>query len=193
MYQRNTFYLIFFFIICLTAGCLNTNLKSEPILKQIKSLLISNKRLIGLRIQDLTDSEIIGHQYLFIILPFGRIKAPQLSEQLINQAQTTLAIKGYSPKIASSNNQIDFDYPAIHISIDAISLTAYDLIFMRKIVCKLDLSAKLISPDKTIMRDEKTTTYQSKYVSFAFEPELSNILRVTIDRSISELLNKIGV
>ena len=79
-------------------SCVKTELEAKSLSAIEQALSASNPKQLYLDVQDLSEQETLGHQYLIFMVPFGRIVALNKEELLKTAFSRNLALKGFSLK-----------------------------------------------------------------------------------------------
>ena len=176
-------------LLCLLSGCMTTTLQPTPILPAVSKLALSNEQPIALSVKNDLQEQVVGHQYLFIIFPFGRITNASVSTLIKNEAITGLTLNGFKVLERQEEPRI----PLVEIVVRDLQLTAYDYIFFRRIVCKITLGGEIRHGISDKVRTWETTVSESATVSLAFEAELDRVLTRTKEAAIKDLLINLGL
>lgn len=193
MTQRLILSVMLLLISATLCGCVRTLIRSEPDDPHLAKLLSLNQRLIDLDVVLETSSpersvEIghsLGHQYLFFVIPFGRIESAGLIGDFTQRAVLQLGLRGYRPNGGSTASRLT-------ITIVDAQLTAYDLFFVREIYCSFKVVGELTKNGIIVARAESRPT-QRFFRALAFERELRKAYFATIDEGIKQLLNDVGL
>ncbi len=179
---------VFLPLVLFLAGCLHTSLPPRQVLPDIYRL----GRVAERQVQLETNSEVpeqstLGHQYLFIGIPFGRISLADPKQALYESASRGLAQERIGITNASSA------HPELKLSLEDLQLTAYDFIFIRRIVCRVRLKAEFTRPSSSAPLTKVFTATETDWVSLAFERELQRVLFRALDSSITTMSKEFGL
>jgi hypothetical protein len=155
-------------VVCIfSSGCAHTRIAPRPVPPEAQRLIALAHREVSISVHCPVD-EIVGHQYLLILLPFGRISIAEVDQHLKNALVTELSQSGIAVRFVAHDQNAD-----LVIRCNALSLSAYDLIFVRRIVAQLSLQVShKLSPDFSIPYEIQ----ESEYRSFAFHAQLERLL-----------------
>lgn len=186
----------------LLTGCLRTELINTPIPERTFLLAASNSRPISLQVKYENPSETLGRQFMFGVIPWGRVTASRLPEFVGRRAYERLTLRGLRPLTAQMQT------PVLTLEIDAIEAWAYDLIFIRRVSCTVrmraiyreclekssaDSSARTSwgSSPETCARVSERSGHNSDFIAYAFADTLSRVLSQTIDETVDYLLDEV--
>ncbi len=144
----------------------------------------ANGRPIQLRLTYQPLSPRLGHQFVLLLLPFGRIELEQPENFFLKYAARSMAITGYSPSAGPN-------LPQLHVEIIEASLTAYDLFFVRRIAAHLMARATLLSRQGEILSAAECRHEAASYEPFAFEPELSALYGRAAEEMFADLFGRL--
>ncbi len=184
--KLSAFFAISLCISVIFASCTGVKITNSPIPVQVNKLKLSNTKKIKLTTQSNENSQIIGHQYLFLFIPFGRIITENPDISLYNKAYSKLAVKGYkieNSKLSKMNR--------LHLTINNLRLTAYDLLFIRNIYCETEIKMDFLDPDNRVKYSQIFKAKKSSYKPLAFSKELQHIYEQCLDQAVNQLLNNI--
>lgn len=149
-------------------GCAHTRIAPRHIPPEVLRLVELAQKRVSIKV-DCPIDEIVGHQYLLIFLPFGRISVAEIEDHLKHALVTELSQLGIAPFYVKHDKDADFV-----VRCDSLSLTAYDLIFFRHIVSNISL--RLVS-NRFSNNELPFTLNESQYRAFAFHPQLERVLQ----------------
>jgi len=183
---RGVFYCFFGLLL---SACVNTQLAVHKLEPSVLKLQDSNTRNIYLHMKESSENTSLGHQFLFILFPVGRIQHQNPKAAILQEATTRLALSGF--RVFESTDSSD--YPLLNLSITSLQLSAYDFIFFRKIVCKIKLRAELWRRSSMPAKVWETSQSTHDYRALAFEPQLDHLFTSTLQASVVEALSEIGL
>lgn len=155
--------------------------KLESDINQLSSV---NRRQIRVLVESNKDLITLGHQYLLLIFPFGRIVLPANSQLPRSSTKKVLALKGY--RVIHCHDQSQ--NPDLIIRVKRLTLTAYDLLFFRRLVARVALEAKRRKIDGTYTSLIETTQSKSDFAKFGFSQQLTPLFRQTFEDTLNKLL-----
>ncbi len=164
------------------SGCLVTPLKTPQLPRNLYRLQALNQRQIQLLVSPIKDTT-LGRQYLMFFIPFGRITDQSPAKSLYDLAFQELAVRGY--KTVSSDTS---PTRSLSISIGTISLNAYDFLFFRRIVARVELTLQLNG-----RKLEFVNATKSKLTQSAFAPELSALYHQSLSEALAKGFNALGL
>ena len=173
-FARYVAYLLLATNVC---ACLKTPLPAFSVDKNIFRLQSLNTKEIGLQVTQVANAS-LGRQFLFLVIPFGRVVEPNFTQRAYDIAFQDLSMRGYRTVARSSMLS---STPQLRIIPVNLSLDAYDFIFFRKIVARVELELRFGTT-----RIEWTTAEESTYTRTAFASELG----VIFDKTLSKALNR---
>lgn len=186
-------YLCLLGILGSTSGCHRTTLNPKKFPAEIARLIAINKIPLRLHIEtDPPQDPGVGHQYLFVLLPFGRIETSDLSSTVHGIATHNLALRGYKvlPNVPIAS---DISAKTVSIRITSLGINAFDLIFVRRPVCKIMLSGTLYDEAALPVAHWKSKVSKSRFSRFAFEDTLEPLLYETISEALEDILTNLRV
>ncbi len=176
-------------VILYLSGCLHTPLSPRPALPGLLTLNSLNSRPLRLEVTSNTKPS-LGHQFLFLVIPFGRISLPQSAEYLYNQLFEDLVVHGarVTPLLEHS-----FAIPKFKVEVLDINETAYDFIFIRWIRCSISVRVSY-SPSHDIQGEPVEISESTSTLSpFAFRKELQQSLSNTVKKVSLRILPLAGI
>lgn len=173
---------------------MRTQLQSQPLQAKVFELAAANRNPIRLQVSSVSDSS-LGHQFMFIGIPFGSVESQQLDVMLKRATYQKLALKGFTPVINSSDkvlpNMFGAGAPELSLVVHGASATAYDLLVTRWLRCSLQLSAQLSNATgSSEVRSEGTFQHLG---AFAFERELSLCFARALDTALDNVLGDLAI
>lgn len=177
-------------IALLSVGCTREKIEPTDFSPAAKRLLGMANQPIFLEVGAPQTDLTAGHQYVLVFMPFGRVILSQPARHLKNAAELALAERGYRWFSAGSDSEIK---PRYHLALklEAVQATAYDFIFLRRIVCRITLSAELRSSDERLLRLERAVGRSTSWKRFAFAPQLNYVFNRALTEGMRELLNSL--
>lgn len=176
--------LIYSSILIFVLACQATIIEPSPLSSQSLELAQSSQRKISIHIQSEVSS-IIGYQYALIILPLGQISFKDAKASFYASLVEELAIRN----IAIATNQSQ----SLILKIKKISISAYDLIIVRRISCTIELESVLLNQDKQALGTWRTIHNYSDFYKLAFESEINQVFNTTIQETINQTLDGLGL
>ena len=165
--------------VCLSS-CTGACIAPQEIVPQVLKLRSSNSKNIQLNIQSKKDFNPVGHQYLFFVIPFGRISLADTVTSIHNEVYTRLAVLGINVSNAANSR--------LEISIENVQLSAYDLFVIRNIYCEIELKLSVYDSNGALKRTWNQKTGKSAYKALAFHAELEHIFRQCLSETINQAL-----
>ncbi len=168
-------------LLLLLSACTHTRLSPLPVSTENLQLIESNHRVVSINVENpSSDRQIHGWQFMLFILPVGRVTVEQplyhLERALINQfGLAGLKIQSTDPSEAQ-----------LIIKLEEVSVTAYDLLFTRRIVAGVRLSCRRqIGPESL-----KFTIFQkhAEFARYAFQKELTATLERAFDMAANSIV-----
>lgn len=175
-----TLQIIFLSIVFFCSSCTKVVLTAQNTDPAVIQLANSNQKPLYLEISSPKDSR-LGHQYLFFILPFGRIQHKNLTQAVKNKIYGKLALQGYHPVKYIAKKNIKVSSPVLKIKIYDISLSAYDLFFTRRLSATIKANYCINKTCYTIGAN------YSEFKSFGFQQQLDYVLNKTLNKLIDKI------
>jgi hypothetical protein len=122
----------------------------------------------------ISTSSCVGYQFAFFLFPVGRVCLKHPLLHLDSALRDTLIQKGFLLFTSSSPN-------APLITVNKVSLTAWDFFFTRKLVCKLKATTQFNGVRYY------SEAHVAAYEPLAFKTELSFYLRQCFDHLTSQI------
>ncbi len=181
-------HIIYLFLISiLNLGCLTTPLTFEGLDMDVLKLAKSNNNLINLNVDGNINSK-LGNQYLFLVIPFGRIELETPKKRIMSTAYKSLSLLGYFPRLTKFKEIPNV--PELKIEVNEISLSGFDLLIYRKISGRISVKATLSLPGKP-SKSVVVLTEDSRFSRYAFKGELQRFLDRLLDQNITEVLDEL--
>ncbi|NLF24886.1 MAG: hypothetical protein GX589_04415 [Deltaproteobacteria bacterium] len=172
-------------------GCLRTVLTNRsPTAPASAKLAALNTRPMFLKITNTLPSSTSGHQYLFLVLPFGAVEVKDPALRIWDAAFTKLSLRGYRP-IAPGTGGSAITAPTLEIKLTGLQTSAYDLLVSRRIVCRVDIASSLISSAGVTLRGWEASGRSTAFKGLAFAPELEWVLGQALDQALDETLTNL--
>lgn len=166
-------------------GCLKTELNPPP-QDGIARLLDVTPRTLSFTIVAPAEEATVGHQYVLILIPFGRIvvKSPYnlVRQELLAQG----ALAGFRPVPATGQ-------AALRISLDEISVSGHDYLFFRRSTAVVRIQATLFDGSGHQRRQAIAMGQAGEFAKFAFEPELSRVLNDAAKTALADAIKQLGL
>lgn len=178
------------FLSTLLAGCLGTQVRPQPVTPGISRLSAVNERPLRLAIQtDPAVSQTIGHQFLLLVIPFGAIELQDPGETVRRAAIDRLAIAGRTA--IPFDDRLPGRSPVLKLELADASLSAFDLLFFRRVTATIRMRAELRSPDGSLLRTWTSNRSYGEARKFGFERDLSAIFEKTLRDALDEIIKEL--
>ena len=178
MSLRKTLFLSYLLIL---TSCSTTTLPVSNISTELQHLSYLNNRKISFKVSSPSTQITVGNQYLFVFLPLGSVAISDPREYLFNSIYSELVIGGFKPTA-------DLDGPAITVSPVDISASAFDLLFIRIIRCKVKLTVSYKLPVTGKIETQEIEGDAHGFNRFGFEPQISRIFRKAIHEASLKII-----
>lgn len=142
--------------------------------------------------------ESLGHQYVFGIFPVTRLflehgAESDLTEMLVD----TVAQEGLSPILVSEKAAPEIfktlNAPFfIRSSLRAMSVNAYDMVFVRNVSVDGALILERIAPDSSVVAKTEEPISRSQYLSQGHGPVLAASIEKSLQSAVRNALPKVG-
>jgi hypothetical protein len=172
-----------FLLTCTAPSCTSVKIDTYQIPPAAKKLESTNRKRINLESASLGKFSPAGHQFLFFLIPFGRIEIPEPETSVHNKAETKLNLMGYNV-----NSQHSDGSGTLKITLNKLQLSAYDLFFMRRIYCEIELQTEVYDRDKHLIFSKNAKSAKSSFKSMGFKPQLEHIYQQCLDEAINQAL-----
>jgi hypothetical protein len=171
--NRTRLIAILFLINGLVSGCVSTELPFAPLEPAVVRLATVAEHGVNLRVTVNTSPLRLGHQYLFLAIPFGSISLPHPSTVLTDALYRELAVAGI--RAVPDGNEAGL--PTLTVSVRDLSTSAYDLLFVRRVTASAELSAILTTSEAgSSPLGFDTSGESSSFERFGFKPQLEAAL-----------------
>lgn len=167
--------LIFFYlpVVGLGSGCASTKLSIPPPEAAIERLAGLAPRGVRLAVAAPITPVQLGHQYLLVVIPFGSIALIDPQTSLRRALSTELAIGGVRTVPEGSSSPA----PLVTVTPIELSVTAYDLLLVRRVTAAAHFAVSVAFPDRTEPELHfEASGESSSFERFGFAPELSQAL-----------------
>lgn len=190
----------------LLSACSTATVSLEAIDLHTQELALQHRDKLQVVISADESAQPVGSQFVLMALPAGNVKISSPSEILWRAAYGPIVAAGFLPVLADTTSSTE---PSLVLHDFDIKLSAYDRLIVRKIVCKIGLSATLSRPAgingavraDTPIRSERIDTERidterielegSEYSRYGFEKDLSRVLDRTLSQAISKLISRL--
>lgn len=149
-------------------GCAHTRIAPRPIPIEALRLVDLAQKTVSIKVNCPVD-EVVGHQYLLIFLPFGRISVAEIENHFKHALVTEVSQSGVAPFFVEQDKDADFI-----VRCETLSLTAYDLIFFRRIASNISLK---LANKRFSNHEIPLAVEESEYRAFAFHAQLERVLQ----------------
>ncbi|RIL04796.1 MAG: hypothetical protein DCC75_12275, partial [Proteobacteria bacterium] len=176
-------------------GCFPTKLPdSAPLSQKVFELAAANSRPLALSVTCPSEPYLLGYQFLFIVIPFGRVELPDPKSTLSRASYQFLARQGFK-LLTSQPLGASHQGPGIHLKLDSFSVNVYDFIFVRRVSAEVAISAEFSdlrdSNRQTISgaglsRTASARANISMWVKFGFHREISKALHQALEVALQE-------
>jgi len=126
----------------------------------------------------------LGHQYLFVGIPFGSVYLQDAAVSIYQHALINLALRGYKvhpPRDAA---------PELRLTLSDFESTAYDLLFVRRVRASATLElAFRRRPDRTLVLVCHATGSSSEFSRFGFTAELTRQAERALQNALNQLFS----
>lgn len=167
--------LIFFYlpVVGLGSGCASTKLSIPPPEAAIERLAALAPRGVRLAVAAPSAPVELGHQYLLVVIPFGSIALIDPHTSLRRALSTELAIGG----VRTVPEGLGSPAPLVTVTPIELSVTAYDLLLVRRVTAAAHFAVTVTFPDRTEPELRFEASGESgSFERFGFAPELSQAL-----------------
>jgi len=171
-------------------SCVATPLRTESLTDDVILLAASNRKPIYLDIKVQNSELTVGRQFLLMLIPFGRVYLPAPETFVSRAVYQELSLRGYKPIV---DKDIKLPAPRLIIELEDMDVSAYDFLFLRRVVAKTSLKGTFYhKDDKTVYyaTSKGRVSHGSKY---AFAPTLTHSLNKALKESVKKLLNELGL
>lgn len=173
----------------LLCGCMHTALEPESMDTEVLRLAALNERELVYEVHDETPVGLEGHQYLFVLIPFGGVEVDAPARYVENLLYMKLAMRGYKPIPKASSRKL----PArtLVVAIRSIQVSGYDFLVTRRIVCKVLLRGSIVDRNGRELRYWEGSGTSTAFKRFAFEPQLRRQFNEAIEKGLNELFSNL--
>ncbi|MDC0358658.1 hypothetical protein OAO01_07575 [Oligoflexia bacterium] len=157
--------------------------------QKVFELAAVNTAPLGLVIEGQKERFSAGHQYLFVIIPFGRVVIEDPSKYLERSAYTKLALLGYKPLVNSTGTR----HKTLQIRIDSLQASAFDFLFFRRVVARVSLGASLKDGLGNEIAEVTADASHASVRKYGFHTELEYALDKSFSAALSDLFEQLGL
>jgi hypothetical protein len=169
---------IFFLISLGVNSCVRTGLTADPAPRSLSKLAHLNNRPIRLEVEAPQSPISLGHQYLLIVIPFGRITLEEPKKYIFNLVYEDLVLKGFSPVTAHGTKR------ELRVKLESMNATAYDLLFIRLVRCSVDLDINFNGLHFIAQGSA------SSFRRYGFKPQIEELLKAASKDAMQDMLSK---
>jgi hypothetical protein len=173
------------------SACSSTALPRTSISKDIFELAAGNQApiLLEVSLEEGSASDqatgLVGHQYLFVAIPFGSVYLPSASETISNSMYQRLVLQGLKP--ITSKSHVFGALPRLHLKVTSLSLSAYDFIFTRKVAASLEGRATLFAASGEPLWEMPFSARESELRRYGFAAELEQALSKALEEALTQV------
>ena len=172
-------------LLALLSGCIADGFQSQAYVPDgVFALSQQNRNPLTLEVRFAEDVDMLGHQYLFGLLPFTSLELNDTQQQLYNALFTHLVTSGYNVHSDSP------EAPQLAIIILHGHCSAFDLLAIRKNRCSLRLRMDLKEGGRLISSQEETYT-QSEYHRFGFKARLRALMEQLLQTAALDMSKRV--
>lgn len=168
------------------SGCLVTRIDPREISAQVQRLGVLNVRPLHVRV-DCPAPLTAGRQFLFVVIPFGRVELSDPGTMVLNTVTEKLALAGYQPRFDATG------LPVLELRCGDITLAAYDFLFFRRLSGSVTLEGVLFDERGNRKRGARGSGKESELRSFAFGPQLERTFKRSLDEALTHVLDSLGL
>lgn len=128
----------------------------------------------------------LGHQYLFVVVPFGRISAVDPLQALFVKSAWLLSERGYRAHAVREKHS---GAPLIKLKLQTFSASGYDMLFARKVTCSLELQAEIQLASGLDTRSARAQGESSALRPYAFQEELEYHCEKALELALRRLFD----
>ena len=103
MPQKRALFVIPFVLTLALSSCLYTPIEKPAMHPSLSRLAKINQKEINLRIET-AGQKTIGYQFMFVLIPFGRVEAVELEDTVASEFSKQLLLGGLSPQLNDPAN-----------------------------------------------------------------------------------------
>lgn len=167
-------------------GCVTTELASGKTAPEVTRLASLSARKLEVAVEEVEDPHPLGSQFMLLVIPFGRIVLPDPERRVATAIERSLAIRGTRALL------VDAPGPgSLAVSIEALEISAYDLLVTRRLSGRVRLSGTLIGRDGHPRRHYTSEASESSFRRYGFEPQLEEVLSGALHQAVEELLREL--
>ncbi|MCB0333856.1 MAG: hypothetical protein KDD55_10190 [Bdellovibrionales bacterium] len=168
-------------------GCHHTTL-SPDLLPPEAFRLASSGTPLSVELVSSDELRVGGTQYALLLLPFGSVSLTEPELYVEQVLYRELALAGFRPDF-HRQTQLPLD---LKVEIEQLRSTAYDFIFVRKIVASAKLSFTLSGDSGTTVLSFDSFESESEYRKYGFEQDLRIVLNRAIQKAFSPLVQSLS-
>lgn len=168
-------------------GCARVALVPSELPPEVYTLAAANTRAVTLDIRAPEEASVVGHQYMLVVVPFGQVRLMDPAGSLLNAVYVRAAERGYRPLLGTGNGAA----ATLSVRLVRVHATAFDAIFVRKIVCEVMLRAELRGKDGELLRQAEARGESSAWKEFAFAPQMNYVFNRALQKGVQKVLQDI--
>jgi len=157
------------FLLFATTRCVTTQVTPASLDPNLSRLERTAERSVTLRVSPVNDPLEVGHQYLFVVVPFGAIYLTDPSRAIEAAVRLELALAGMSAEPVRERST----HPTVTVALTAASVTAYDLIVTRRIRAHVALTVVVQGAGDSPAVTFETEGASASFERFGFAPQLT--------------------
>ncbi len=171
------------------SGCFSVSLEPVRHLPEVHRLLAIPTRELRLEIEVPQSTQLVGYQYLLVIVPVTRVYVPHLEREVGTQLAVAAARRGVRLRPATHDvSATPKPPPTLRVVVEEVTLSGYDLFFVRRPWGAVTMSGTVELPDGGRRRCQVTHEHGSTE-RFAFAEQLSRTLAETLEGASEALFN----
>jgi hypothetical protein len=177
-------------MVSLLSACFPAVIQPFSYPPEAQRLLALGERPLAVSIHGLAPDRTLGNQFLAVAFPVTRVYAPNIEREIEMHLALEAAARHYKLIPAQSDShQVG---PLLTVNVTELGLSGYDLIFIRRPSATLDVIATLDLPHQP-PRSCSTNVEVTKTRNFAFNSQLSDVLRTALEQTSRDLFNCLGL
>ena len=126
---------------------------------------------------------LVGHQYLFIVFPFGNVRLGSPADSVMASTYQQLTVRGLKP--ITSKSHVFGPLPTLRIKVASLSLSAFDLLVTRRVTSSIEGTAILLSPSGQVVWQRDFEGHSAEYRRYGFQAELEKSLLESLESALS--------
>ncbi len=171
-------------VLILSTSCARTTLSPEPLPVEVTRLSAAAPQALVLDVRAPAKNYTAGYQYLLVLFPFGRVVVDDPALFVKRRAEIELALLGY--RTVPPESPALRDRYRLLLTLQHASAQAFDLLALRRIVCRVRIKGELLDADNRMLALVYAEGRGVSWKRFAFAPQLNYVFNQAVAKAVGD-------